>query len=101
MFSTAAAPRYGVLPLVPNQPMPSRTRSIVSAYAPPVSGAVIFALTVALAPTGTSAPSAVRRPSQTTVFPAVSCQWYERSTRFGPVAFHAAAPLFFSVTGTV
>ena len=73
--------------------------SMVSVYAPAAAGAVMRAFTVAEAPGATSAGSSVRTPSQTTVRPALSCQWYERSTRFAPVAFHAAAPVFFTVTG--
>jgi hypothetical protein len=43
----------------------------------------------------------VRRPSQTTVAPAVVDQWYESVTGFGPAASHGKLPLFVMMIGTV
>src|SRR5438105_1716634 len=84
----------------PNQPTPSRTRSTVSVYAPPLFGVCTFALIVAAAPGATSAASGVRRPSHTTgVMPVASYQWYVRFTGFAPVAFQVWFPVFVSDTG--
>jgi hypothetical protein len=43
-------------------------------YVAAAAGAVTFRLTVTVAPGATSAPSAVRAPSHTTVAPVASCQ---------------------------
>src|SRR3954467_8912236 len=71
---TCAGARNVVLPKRPHQPTPSHPRSTVNVYAPAACGVAIFVLIVADVPGATSAPSGVRMPSHTTVFPAASCQ---------------------------
>src|SRR6266851_1341812 len=96
----AASAFTGCGPLGGNQATPSFTSAKRSVYAPGVSGAVIPAFTVRAPFAGTSAPRAVRAPSQTTALPLASYQWYERFTGFAPVAFQIWLLVFVTVTGT-
>ena len=66
--------RSGALPRNWNQDTPSRTRSNVRMHAHGAAGATTAASTVTDPFGSTLAGSAERRPSQTIVFPAMSCQ---------------------------
>ncbi len=63
--------------LGPNQATPSLMRAKRSRYDPGVAGTRTVALTAPVAAGATSDGSGLRMPSQTTVFPAASYQWYE------------------------
>src|SRR5260221_9119563 len=80
--------------------MPSFTSASCRTYVPGDCGAVIVAVSWRTVAGGTSAPSGVRGPSHTTVWPARSVQWKLRFTGLAPVAFHTSVPAFWRVTGT-
>ncbi len=77
-------------------------------YEPAAAGTRTVALTVAVAAGATSDGRGLRTPSQTTVFPAGSYQWYERA--ICPAAgescgeaklFQVSSPALVTVTFTV